>query len=67
MSEVLLALKEAKETINRLLAQYPIGSTTRRIELNNDLKHIRDQITIVESFLEPFTVAELENMEKEND
>ena len=67
MSEVLLALKEAKETINRLLAQYPIGSTTRRIELNNDLKRIKDQITIIESFLEPFTVAELENMEKEND
>tara|TARA_Y100001972_G_scaffold63163_1_gene77199 strand:+ start:63 stop:266 length:204 start_codon:yes stop_codon:yes gene_type:complete len=67
MSEVLQALKEAKETINRLLAQYPIGSTIRRIELNNNLKHIQYQITIVESFLEPFTVAELENMEKEND
>ena len=36
MSEVLIALKEAKETLNRLLIQYPIGSTTRRIELNND-------------------------------
>ena len=67
MSEVLLALREAKETLNRLLVQYPIGSTNRRIELNNDLKRIKDQITIVESFLEPFTVAELENMEKEND
>ena len=67
MSEVLIALKEAKETLNRLLSQYPIGSTTRRIELNNDLKRIKDQITIVESFLEPFTIAQLENMEKEND
>ena len=67
MSEVLQALKEAKEIVDRLLIQYPIGSTTRRIELNNDLKRIKDQITIVESFLEPFTVAELENMEKEND
>ena len=67
MSEVLQALKEAKETINRLLIQYPIGSTMRRIELNNDLKRIKDQIIIVENFLEPFTVAELENMEKEND
>ena len=66
MSEVLLALKEAKETLNRLLIQYPIGSTTRRIELNNDLKRIKDQITIVESFLEPFTVAELENEDYEN-
>ena len=66
MSEVLLALKEAKEIVDRLLSQYPNGSTIRRIELNNDLKRIKDQITIIESFLEPFTVAELENMEKEN-
>ena len=67
MSEVLQALKETKEIVDRLLSQYPIGSTSRRIELNNNLKHIQYQITIVESFLEPFTVAELENMEKEND
>ena len=67
MSEVLQALKETKEIVDRLLSQYPIGSTTRRIELNNDLKRIKDQITIIESFLEPFTVAELENMEKQND
>ena len=67
MSEVLIALREAKEIVDRLLSQYPIGSTTRRIELNNDLKRIKDQITIIESFLEPFTVAELENMEKQND
>ncbi len=66
MSEVLQALKETKEIVDRLLGQYPIGSTSRRIELNNDLKRIKDQITIIESFLEPFTVAELENMEKEN-
>ena len=67
MSEVLQALKETKEIVDRLLSQYPIGSTTRRIELNNDLKRIKDQVTIIESFLEPFTVAELENMEKQND
>jgi len=67
MSEVLQALKETKEIVDRLLSQYPIGSTSRRIELNNDLKGIKDQITIIESFLEPFTVAELESMEKEND
>jgi len=67
MSEVLQALKEVRETLSRLLSQYPTGSTARRIELNNDLKHIQDQVKIVESFLEPFTVAELENMEKEND
>ena len=62
MSEVLLALKEARETLNRLLAQYPsTGITARRFELNKDLKHIQDQITILENFLDPFTVEELEN------
>ena len=62
MSEALKALKEARETLNRLLAQYPsTGITTRRFELNKDLKHIQDQITILEKFLDPFTVEELEN------
>ena len=64
MSEVLLALREARETLDRLLAQYPTtGITTRRFELNKDLKHIQDQITILENFLDPFTVAELESQE----
>ena len=67
MSEVLIALKEARKTLNRLLTQYPsTGITTRRFELNKDLKHIEDQITILENFLDPFTVAELENYEEEN-
>tara|TARA_R100001163_G_C5023862_1_gene165957 strand:+ start:526 stop:741 length:216 start_codon:yes stop_codon:yes gene_type:complete len=66
MSEALEALKKAKETLHRLLAQYPItGITSRRFELNKDLKHIQDQISILENFLDPFTVAELENHEKE--
>ena len=66
MSEVLLALREARETLNRLLVQYPsTGITARRFELNKDLKHIQDQITILENFLDPFTVAELENQEVE--
>ena len=66
MSEALKALREARETLNRLLEQYPTtGITTRRFELNKDLKHIQDQITILENFLDPFTVAELENQEVE--
>lgn len=66
MSEALKALKEARETLNRLLAQYPTGLTARRFELNQDLKYIQDQITILEKFLDPFTVAELEEMEDSN-
>ena len=66
MSEALKALREARETLNRLLAQYPTtGITTRRFELNKDLKHIQDQITIIENFLDPFTIEELENQEVE--
>ena len=33
--------------------------------LQEDLDHIQDQITIIENFLDPFTVAELENQEIE--
>ena len=63
MSEALKALREARETLNRLIAQYPsTGITARRFELNKDLKHIQDQITILEKFLDPFTVADLENI-----
>ena len=66
MSEALKALREARETLDRLLAQYPTtGITARRFELNKDLKHMQDQITILENFLDPFTVAELENQEVE--
>ena len=66
MSEALKALREARETLNRLLAQYPsTGITARRFELNKDLKHIQDQITIIENFLDPFTIEELENQEVE--
>lgn len=65
MSEALLALKEAKRVLKNLIAQYPIGHTTRRFELNKDLKNILNQITILENFLDPFTVAELEDQEVE--
>ena len=66
MSEALKALREAREILNRLLAQYPAtGITARRFELNKDLKHIQDQITIIENFLDPFTIEELENQEVE--
>ena len=47
MSEVLLALKEARETLDRLLAQYPTGFTARRFELNKDLKQ-SDNMTVHE-------------------
>ena len=63
MSEALKALREARETLNRLIAQYPsTGITARRFQLNRDLKHIENQLTILEKFLDHFTVADLENI-----
>ena len=59
MSEVLLALKEASISIATLLDEYCDDP------LKKDLEHIQKQITILENFLDPFTVAELENQEVE--
>tara|TARA_R100000278_G_scaffold383_1_gene901 strand:- start:262 stop:444 length:183 start_codon:yes stop_codon:yes gene_type:complete len=59
MSEVLLALKEASISIATLLDEHCDDS------LKKDLEHIQKQITILENFLDPFTVAELENQEIE--
>ena len=60
MSEVLLALKEASISIATLLDEHCDDP------LKKDLEHIQKQITILENFLDPFTVAELENQEVEN-
>jgi len=36
------------------------------VVLEKDIHHIQDQITIIENYLDPFVVAELEEM-KEDD
>ena len=59
MSEVLMALKEASISIATLLDEHYDDP------LKKDLEHIQKQITILENFLDPFTVAELENQEIE--
>jgi len=62
MNKVIKAVKEASISIACLLDE-PSDVTVK------DLEHIQKQVTIVENFLEPFTVAELEEMirEKAND
>jgi len=62
MNKVIKAVKEASISIACLLDE-PNDVTVK------DLEHIQKQVTIVENFLEPFTVAELEEMirEKAND
>ena len=33
--------------------------------LEKDIEHIQDQITIIENYLDPFVVAELEEMKED--
>ena len=58
MNKVIKAVKEASISIACLLDE-PSDVTVK------DLEHIQKQVTIVENFLEPFTVAELEEMIRE--
>tara|TARA_R100001129_G_scaffold32585_1_gene21847 strand:- start:48 stop:227 length:180 start_codon:yes stop_codon:yes gene_type:complete len=58
MSETLKAIKEASISIACLLDE------VENKKIKKDLKHIQNQITIIENFLDPFTVAELEEIIK---
>ena len=60
MSEVIKALREASISIATLLDEHCDNP------LKKDLEHIQKQITILENFLDPFTVAELENQTEES-
>jgi len=57
MSEALKALREASISIACLLDEHSDDP------LKKDLEHIQKQITILENFLDPFTVAELEDID----
>ena len=60
MHEVLEAVKEASISIACCLDE--VDDVTQQ-----DLEHIQKQITIIENYLEPFTIEELENIRKENE
>ena len=60
MNEVLKAVREASISIACCLDE--VDDVTQQ-----DLEHIQKQITIIENYLEPFTIEELENIRKENE
>ena len=60
MHEVLEAVREASISIACCLDE--VDDVTQQ-----DLEHIQKQITIIENYLEPFTIEELENIRKENE
>ena len=57
-NEILKALKEASVSIACCLDD--VSAVTKE-----DLEHIQKQITILEEYLDPFYVEELENMKDE--
>ena len=59
MDKTLEAVREASISIACLL------DAVQGEEIQKDVEHIQNQITIIENFLEPFTVAELEEMSDE--
>ena len=56
MNKTLEAVREASISLACLL------DDVHGEEIQKDIEHIQDQLTIIENFLEPFTVAELEEM-----
>ena len=68
--EVLEAVREASISIACLMDDCDFVQVNHHpmklLVLQKDIEHIQDQITIIENYLDPFVVAELEEM-KEDD
>lgn len=58
-AEVLKAVREASISVSCLLDDIPNDTNFYK-----DMVHIQNQITTIENFLEPFTVAELEEQDQ---
>jgi len=67
MIKVIEAVKEASISVACLLEDIAVDENNdiKVFEIQKDIEHIQDQLTIIENFLEPFTVAELEEMANE--
>ena len=68
--KVLEAVREASISIACLMGDCDFVQVNHHpmkiLVLQKDIEHIQDQITIIENYLDPFVVAELEEM-KEDD
>jgi len=67
MDKVLEAIKEASTSVASLLNDIAedANNDIKVFEIEKDIEYIKDQITIVENFLEPFTLAELQTIREE--
>ena len=60
--KVLEAVREASISIAGLYDWLDDTAGINLSEYQKDIEHIQDQITIIENYLDPFVVAELEEM-----
>ena len=67
--EVLEAVREASISIACLMEDCDFVQVNHHpmkiLVLQKDVEHIQNQITIIENYLDPFVVAELEEMKDE--
>lgn len=67
MDKLLIATKEASISIACLLEDVAVNDSSdlNLTELKTDIENIQNQITIIENYLDPFVVEELDTMKKE--
>ena len=69
MSKLLEAVKEASISVACLLDDIAVDENNdiKIFELQKDIEHLQDQITIIENELDPFVVEELDLMKNEEE
>ena len=67
MNKLLEAVKEASISVACLLDDVAVNKSDELdlAELTKDIENIQNQITIIENYLEPFVVEELDAMKEE--
>ena len=67
MNKLLEAVKEASISVACLLDDVAVNNSSELdlTELKTDIENIQNQITIIENYLEPFVVAELDAIKEE--
>ena len=67
MSKLLEAVKEASISVACLLDDIAEDENNdiKVFEIEKDIKHLQDQITIIENYLDPFVVEELNHIKQE--
>jgi len=67
MNKVLSAIKEASISVACLLDDVAVNKSDELdlAELTKDIENLQNQITIIENYLEPFVIEELDTLKNE--